>query len=88
MAEAVHFAHSRGVIHRDIKPSNILIDEAGQPRVTDFGLAKRIDVEDTFTHTGAIMGTPSFMPPEQARARTTRSTYARTFIVWAPRFTP
>jgi hypothetical protein len=67
VAEAVQFAHSQGVIHRDIKPSNILIDDAGQARVTDFGLAKRIDAEETFTHSGAIMGSPSYMPPEQAR---------------------
>ena len=72
VAEAVHFAHKRGVIHRDLKPSNILVDETGRPRVTDFGLAKRIDDEQTLTHTGAVMGTPSFMPPEQARAENDR----------------
>jgi tRNA A-37 threonylcarbamoyl transferase component Bud32 len=66
MAEAVHHAHLRGVLHRDLKPSNVLIDAAGQPRITDFGLAKQTDRRAEVTRTGVGMGTPSYMPPEQA----------------------
>ena len=66
VAEAVEYAHRQGVIHRDIKPSNILIDSKGRPRVTDFGLAKRVDSVSDLTATGQILGTPSYMPPEQA----------------------
>ena len=65
VAEAVEYAHRKGVIHRDLKPSNILIDGKGRPRVTDFGLAKRVGGSD-LTSTGEILGTPSYMPPEQA----------------------
>jgi eukaryotic-like serine/threonine-protein kinase len=66
VAEAVQAAHVRGVLHRDLKPSNILIDFAGEPRVSDFGLAKRLEAGDSVTHTGAILGTPCYMSPEQA----------------------
>jgi tRNA A-37 threonylcarbamoyl transferase component Bud32 len=66
VAEAVHFAHQAGVIHRDLKPANILLDRAGHPRVTDFGLAKRVKGDSHLTGTGQILGTPSYMPPEQA----------------------
>ena len=66
VAEAVQAAHSRGVLHRDLKPSNILIDLAGKPHVSDFGLAKRLEGNETMTHTGAILGTPCYMSPEQA----------------------
>ncbi len=66
VAEAVHFAHQAGVIHRDLKPANILLDRAGHPRVTDFGLAKRVRGDSKLTGTGQILGTPSYMPPEQA----------------------
>jgi len=69
IAEAVQFAHDRGVIHRDLKPANVLIDAQGQPRVTDFGLAKRTDTESSLTRTGDVMGTPGYMPPEQAAGR-------------------
>ena len=66
VAEAVQAAHVRGVLHRDLKPSNILIDLAGKPHVSDFGLAKRLEGNQTMTHTGAILGTPCYMSPEQA----------------------
>jgi serine/threonine-protein kinase len=66
VADAIHAAHARGVLHRDIKPSNILIDAAGEPHVSDFGLAKRLEADQSVTHTGAILGTPCYMSPEQA----------------------
>ena len=67
VADAVHYAHRKGIIHRDIKPHNVLIDLRDSPRVTDFGLAKQISSDDSeLTLTGQIVGTPSFMAPEQA----------------------
>src|SRR5215471_13667255 len=69
VAEAVQYAHDKGVIHRDLKPGNILLDKDGKPRVTDFGLAKLIESGSDLTGTGQILGTPSYMPPEQAAAQ-------------------
>lgn len=66
IARAVHHAHQAGILHRDLKPANVLIDENDEPLVTDFGLAKRTEGDPSWTGTGAILGTPSYMPPEQA----------------------
>jgi len=66
IAQAVHFAHMRGVIHRDLKPSNILLEGDGQTKVADFGLAKLIESGVELTASGEILGTPGYMPPEQA----------------------
>jgi serine/threonine protein kinase len=70
LAQAVHYAHERGIVHRDLKPSNILIDSADQPHITDFGLAKQLNTDSGQTRTGTVLGTPSYMAPEQAEGRT------------------
>ncbi|MBI3413922.1 MAG: protein kinase [Verrucomicrobia bacterium] len=69
IAEAIHHVHQRGILHRDLKPSNVLIDEFDQPRVTDFGVAKRLEGDSDLTQSGQMLGTPNYMPPEQAQAK-------------------
>ena len=69
VAKAVHHAHQHGVLHRDIKPGNILLDDAGEPHVADFGLARRTEAGAGLTLSGAIIGTPGYMAPEQAAGR-------------------
>ena len=70
LARAVHAAHQAGIVHRDLKPTNVLFTADGTPKITDFGLAKRLESDSQQTETGQIMGSPSYMAPEQARGQT------------------
>jgi serine/threonine protein kinase len=72
VARTVHYAHEHGILHRDIKPGNILLDKDGEPHLTDFGLARLLDTQSSVTRTIDVLGTPSYMAPEQAAGETTK----------------
>jgi len=76
IARTVHYAHEHGILHRDIKPGNILLDAKGEPHLTDFGLARLVESESTVTRTLEVLGTPSYMSPEQAAGNNAKLTCA------------
>src|SRR5439155_18411166 len=76
LARTLDYAHQHGVLHRDVKPGNILLDAKGEPHLTDFGLARLVETESTVTRTLEVLGTPSYMAPEQAAGNNTQLTGA------------
>jgi WD40 repeat protein len=76
LARAIHYAHQRSILHRDLKPANVLLDGAGQPHVTDFGLAKCLDSNEGLTSSGVMLGSPNYMSPEQIAGKSERLTTA------------
>src|SRR5213594_4397517 len=76
IARTVQFAHERGILHRDIKPGNILLDKKGEPHLTDFGLARLLEHDSTMTNSRDVLGTPSYIAPEQAAGQTKHLTVA------------
>ena len=87
LARTVHYAHEHGILHRDIKPGNILLDAKGEPHLTDFGLARLLETKSTVTHTMDVLGTPSYMAPEQAAVITSSSQVRQMFTDSAQCFT-
>src|SRR5207244_4016293 len=79
LARTLDYAHQHGVLHRDVKPGNILIDAKGEPHLTDFGLARLVETESTVTRTLEVLGTPSYMAPEQAAGKSTQLTSATVY---------
>ena len=82
LARTVHYAHEHGILHRDIKPGNILLGAKGEPHLTDFGLARLVETESTVTRTLEVLGTPSYMAPEQGAGNNTEADQ-RNRCVWA-----
>ena len=82
VARTVHYAHEHGILHRDIKPGNILLDAKGEPHLTDFGLARLVESESSVTHTLDVLGTPSYMAPEQAVGTTLMLQRNRCLWTW------
>ncbi len=87
LSRAIHAAHQAGIVHRDLKPPNVLFTADGVPKITDFGLAKRLESDSNQTESGQIMGSPSYMAPEQARGHTKESALPPMFTRWERSFT-
>jgi serine/threonine protein kinase len=84
LAKAVQAAHDRGIVHRDLKPANVLLAKDGTAKITDFGLAKRLEISVGQTVTGAILGTPSYMARSKRKGRRSRLARRRTYTLWGP----